>query len=87
MSIDYSTLPMVYEGASTSILLAKFWPLDDPEKSAPGSPALHDAPHQPEVAVLQLFTHNIFAACNNAPDNRSLFHELPQLLDEPTSLR
>ena len=55
---------MVDQGASAGVLLAEFWPLDDPEKSAPWSPALHNATHQAEVAVKRLFTVN--AACNNA---------------------
>ena len=60
--IDCDTLPMVDQGASASILLAEFWSSEDPKKSTPWSPTLHDAAHQAEVAVPQLF--NIFAACN-----------------------
>ena len=60
--IDCDTLPMVDQGASASILLAEFWSSEDPKKSTPWSPTLHDAAHQAEVAVPQLF--NILAACN-----------------------
>ena len=59
-SIDWDNLPMVDQGASASILLAEFWPSEDPEKSTPWSPALHDAADQTEVAVPHLLT--IFAA-------------------------
>ena len=51
----YDIPPMVDQGASTRILFAEVWPSEDPEKSAPWSPALNDATHQPEVAVPQLF--------------------------------
>ena len=58
----YGTPPMVEQGASTRILLAEFWSSQDPEKSAPWSPALHDATHQTEVAVPRLFIENMFTA-------------------------
>ena len=55
------SIPMVDQGASAGVLLAELWPLDDPEKSAPWSPALHNATHQAEVAVKRLFT--VHGAC------------------------
>ena len=60
----YDIPPMVDQGASTRILFAEFWSSEDPEKSAPWSPALNDATHQPEVAVPQLFIANIVAAAS-----------------------